>query len=154
MFNVFKIVNWLRVKSNEELRLNETDEELTQMKAMKLLYYIQGVSLVYLKKPMFNEEIVAWQYGPVVKEVHDKYAGQKGIVGEITDQDIHDYQELSANEAVNDVLNSVWDQYGDLSAIQLMKKTHNEMPWKKTDLNEVITHQKLIDYFKTIVETD
>ena len=40
-YSVFKVVNWLRVKNNAELRVDPNAEELTQMKAMKLLYYIK-----------------------------------------------------------------------------------------------------------------
>ena len=65
-YSVFKVVNWLRVKNNAELRLDPNAEELTQMKAMKLLYYIQAASLVVTGKRMFDNDIVAWKYGPVV----------------------------------------------------------------------------------------
>lgn len=40
MYNVFKVVNWLRVKNYAELRQSDYAEVLTQMKAMKLLYII------------------------------------------------------------------------------------------------------------------
>ena len=46
MYDVLKIVNWMRVKNKAELIENENAEELTQMKAMKLLYYVQGVRVV------------------------------------------------------------------------------------------------------------
>jgi uncharacterized phage-associated protein len=76
-YSVFKVVNWLRVKNNAELRLDPNAEELTQMKAMKLLYYIQAASLVVTGKRMFDNDIVAWKYGPVMQEVHDRYKGQR-----------------------------------------------------------------------------
>jgi uncharacterized phage-associated protein len=44
-YSALKIVNWLRVRNNAELRLDPNAEELTQMKAMKLLYYIQAASV-------------------------------------------------------------------------------------------------------------
>ena len=47
MYNVFQVVNWLRVRNNADLRIDPNAEELTQMKAMKLLYYIQAASLVF-----------------------------------------------------------------------------------------------------------
>ena len=109
MYNVLKIVNWMRVKNKAELIENKDAEELTQMKAMKLLYYVQGVSLVYLKHRMFPDDILAWKYGPAVSKVHQEYQGQREIVGEVSENDIDDYNELSANSKVNDVLNTVWD---------------------------------------------
>ena len=116
MYDVLKIVNWMRVKNKAELIENENAEELTQMKAMKLLYYVQGVSLVYLKHRMFPNDILALKYGPAVSKVHQKYQGQREIVGEVSENDIDDYNELSANSKVNDVLNTVWDTFGYMSA--------------------------------------
>lgn len=151
MYDVLKIVNWMRVKNKAELLENANAEELTQMKAMKLLYYIQGVSLVYLDQRLFPDDIIAWKFGPAIPKVHQKYAGQREIVGEIKESDIDDYNELSKNSKVNDVLNTVWDTFGYMSASQLLKQTHNESPWKDTKQSEVITDDEMRKYFSRIV---
>jgi len=73
---------------------NPNIEELTQMKAMKLLYYIQAASLSITGHRMFNNDIVAWKYGPAVAEVHDVYKHCRGIVNSdypITPEDEADY---------------------------------------------------------------
>lgn len=154
MYDVFKIVNWLRVKNNAELRQSDYAEVLTQMKAMKLLYYIQGVSLAYLNKKMFPNDIVAWKYGPAVAEVHTKYSGRREILGEITNSDIKDYNELSKDAEASEVLNAVWEAYGDMSASQLMRKTHTESPWKDTEQSKIITEDKMKEYFSKIVSEE
>ncbi|AYG16540.1 Panacea domain-containing protein [Latilactobacillus sakei] len=151
MYNVEKIVNWLRVKNHADLREYDYVDELTQMKAMKLLYYIQGTSLVVLKERLFPDDIVAWKYGPVVQSVHDMYAGKREIVGDITSQDIKDYETLNSNPKVAAVLNAVYSAFGNTSAADLVKQTHNESPWKTTQQSMVITDEKLKEYFKTIV---
>ena len=151
MYDVLKIVNWMRVKNKAELIENENAEELTQMKAMKLLYYVQGVSLVYLKHRMFPDDILAWKYGPAVSKVHQEYQGQREIVGEVSENDIDDYNELSANSKVNDVLNTVWDTFGYMSASQLLKQTYKESPWRNTKQSEVITDDEMKKYFSKIV---
>lgn len=132
MYSVFQIVNWLRVKNSAELRTDPNAEELTQMKAMKLLYYIQAASLVVTGRRMFDNDIVAWKYGPVVEAVHQKYAGQRGIVGTINKQDLHDYKILESNEQSASILNSIYDIYGHSSAHDLMQQTHSEKPWQET----------------------
>lgn len=151
MYNVEKIVNWLRVKNHADLREYDYVDELTQMKAMKLLYYIQGTSLVVLKERLFPDDIVAWKYGPVVQSVHDMYAGKREIVGDITSQDIKDYETLNSNPKVAAVLNAVYSAFGNMSAADLVKQTHNESPWQTTQQSMVITDEKLKEYFKTIV---
>lgn len=43
---------------------------VSNLKLQKMLYFIQGVMLVKYKKKAFDEDLVAWQYGPVVKSVY------------------------------------------------------------------------------------
>ena len=107
MYNVFQVVNWLRVRNNADLRIDPNAEELTQMKTMKLLYYIQAASLVFTGKRMFDNDIVAWKYGPVVTEVHNKYKGQRGIVGDIGNdpQALEDYKTLQNDKGVSYIVN-------------------------------------------------
>lgn len=148
MMDVFKVINWFRVKSNAQLRQYPFAEPLTQMKVMKLLYYVQGVSLAIDGEKVFPDDIVAWKYGPAVESVHEKYKGQKDIVGEITDEDLKDYGDLEAIENLSEILNAVNTTYGDKSAIELMNQSHNELPWKSTKQSDVIKPELMKEYFK------
>lgn len=155
-YDVFKVVNWLRFKNAAELNSDdENAEELTQMKAMKLLYYIQAASLVVTGKRMFDEDILAWQYGPVVKKVHDKYKGMRGIVGDIAkDPDAeNDYKELESDPQAADILNSIYDIYGHSSAHDLMVQTHKEAPWQETRQNAVISDDRIKEYYSKVFVT-
>ena len=152
MYDVMQVVNWLRVRNNADMRENDYTEELTQMKAMKLLYYIQGVSLAYLDQRIFKQDIVAWKYGPAVEEVHNKYIHRRGIVGEISKEDLNDYKLLSSDKKASEVLNAVYDEFGGKSAIDLMKQTHSENPWKETAQSNIITDEKLKKFFKKVVK--
>ncbi|WP_369395521.1 hypothetical protein [Limosilactobacillus equigenerosi] len=53
MYDVLKVVNWLRARNFADMREDENVEELTQMKTMKLLYYIQAASLVVTNHRFF-----------------------------------------------------------------------------------------------------
>lgn len=154
MYNVFKIVNWLRVKNKAEMRIDPNVEELTQMKAMKLLYYIQAASLSVTGHRMFNNDIFAWRYGPVVKEVHNKYRGQRGIVGNITEKDIDDFKELECDQEASDILNSIYEVYGHSSAHDLMNQTHSEKPWQETPRNGIITDKSIKDFYSGVFVSD
>lgn len=97
-------------ENHADMRTDPNAEELTQMKVMKLLYYIQAANLTITGHRLFDNNIVAWKYGPVLEEVYERNMGCRGIVADknpITDRDIADYQELEANEAVLDILNSI-----------------------------------------------
>lgn len=157
MYDVFKVVNWLRVKNHADMRTDPNVEELTQMKVMKLLYYIQAANLTITGHRLFDNDIVAWKYGPVIEEVHERYKGCRGIVDDknpITDSDIADYQELEANEAVSDILNSIYDVYGYSSAYDLMLQTHKEKPWKVTPQSAVISDDVIKNFYSGVFVTN
>ena len=52
---------------------NTSNNTIDNLKLNKLLYYTQGISMAYLHRPMFSDEIQAWEYGPVVPEVYHKF---------------------------------------------------------------------------------
>lgn len=154
MVDVFKIVNWLRVKNNYDMHNDENIEELTQMKAMKLLYYIQAANLAIHHKRMFDNDIVAWKYGPVVEAVHAMYSNRRGIVGTISEEDLKDYEELQSNHEVSDILNGIYDIYARSSAYDLMRQTHREKPWQETKQSEVISDKLIEDFYSGVFSSD
>ena len=53
--------------ANYLLELFKFDEDgLTNLKLNKLLYYVQGCSYQRFNRPLFEDEIEAWNYGPVI----------------------------------------------------------------------------------------
>lgn len=151
--NVMQIVNWFRVRNVADMKKNAMVEPLTQMKVMKLLYYAQGLTLAAFNEELFEDEIVAWKYGPVVEEVHQVYLGKRDIVPSDLDQGLDndvvaDYVEVSKNDTANIVLNTVMEVYGDKSAIELMNMTHKETPWISTQQSQVIPKNVIKEYFK------
>lgn len=151
MYDVFKVLNWLRVRNYTDLQKHDPNaEELTQLKAMKLLYYIQAATLSITGHRLFPENIVAWKYGPAVVEVHDRYIHCRGIVNNdqpITADDQLDYQELQNDPKVSYILDGVYNLYGYTSAYDLMKQTHKEDPWIETPQSHVITDDLMINFF-------
>lgn len=148
MYNVFEVLNWLRIRNIKDLiSENVNAEPLTQMKAMKLLYYIQGAYLAKYNTRLFDSSISAWRYGPVVEKVYDKYRGKRSIVDTYNYQDIDDYKLLEKDEKAKEVLNKVYVVLGPYSASTLMKKTHNELPWSSTTQSCEISDSKIRDYF-------
>ena len=49
---------------------------MSAMKLQKLCYYAQAWSLVWDERPLFNEEIQAWAFGPVCSELYEKHRGE------------------------------------------------------------------------------
>ena len=47
---------------------------ISNLQLQKILYYVQK-SFLQVGKMAFNDEIEAWQFGPVVREVYNQYCG-------------------------------------------------------------------------------
>lgn len=152
--DIKKVTNWFRARNAADLRSNEAAEEMTQLKLMKLLYLAQGVSLAAYGTPIFPDPIVAWKLGPAIDSVHHRFAGKREIVGEITDQDRQDYEEVESNPEVSAVLNAVYETYGGMSASDLVNFTHKQDPWIETNQSGVIDPDSMKDYFQKNILTN
>lgn len=146
-YKALDIANKLIYKAQQE-EANGGDQ-MTNMKLQKLLYYQQGYHLAAFGTPLFNEDVEAWMYGPVVPVVYDafsKYGSSpipfKGKPVQLTDDE-------------EDLFNQVYETYIDYSAIGLMKLTHREVPWTSVsyhDRGSVISKQSMKNYFATKIE--
>lgn len=128
---------------------------LTPMRAQKLLYYVQGWSLVHRNSPMFCENIEAWAHGPVVPEVFQEFKeyGRNAIPVETGSAD-------GLTEEEQDFIRAVWEIYRPYSALSLSDMTHAEAPWKnargslsrEASSNRVITHAAMREYFSSLAQ--
>ena len=134
MYDVDKIANWF-IWYNEYIRdfENEDTDDITNMKLQKLLFYAQSAFLAIKGVPLFNNNILAWEHGPVIPEIYDKFKinGNKGIT---------EYNE--------NLLIDVYNLFGEYSAWGLRNLTHSENPWKTTKRNDVIAIDKMANTFK------
>jgi len=123
----------------------ERGDTISNLKLQKLLYYVQGFNLAVFDKPLFDEDIQAWPYGPVVPEVFNAF--KKHRKGPINPQKYPDTLTLTKEE--QDLFDKVYAEYSQYSAIGLMNLTHDEGPWKNHGIGEVIPKEELKDFFKT-----
>lgn len=99
-------------------------DTISGLRLQKLVYYTQVWSMVLRNEPFFSESIEAWVHGPVVREVWQVYKdyGKRDIPAPDSPPPT-----FAADD--DDLLNCVWQRYGDLSATQLRDLTHCEQPW-------------------------
>lgn len=121
---------------------------MTNMKLQKMLYYEQGFHLAYFETPLFDEDIEAWQYGPVVPSVyrHFKNFGRNGLEPD------GDGVAVFANNTEKRLFDIVFDTYNKYSAVGLMEMTHNEKPWRIAGApmpGNIISQESLQKFFKT-----
>lgn len=131
----------------------EVYEGITHLKVQKLLYYAQGISLALYNETLFAENILAWQHGPVVKEVYSILSsnGRRDISFE--EKWLPIVEEMEKNDKLCNILNITYDNFGGYTAWQLREKTHVPgAPWevvvKTKGMDRIIDTDLIKNYFK------
>ena len=142
-YDVIEIANKIISKGIED----ENGELVSNMKLQKLLYYEQGFHLAYFNEPLFNDEIEAWMYGPVVQRVYDEFKeyGKKGI------ENIDCSNIVKLQDVEERLFDEVYRVYSAYSAVGLMEMTHNEAPWNSVQVGvgSVIDKETIRKFFLT-----
>ena len=135
------------------LSLSDPDEGdiISPLKLQKLLYYAQGFSLAIYDRAIFSEDVMAWNHGPVVREVYREYRDYGSA--HIPPPEDYDPEDILSTEE-QELLNDVYTAYGQYSAWRLSAMTHEEPPWRDTERDFTISHDKLKEYFKTRIEDE
>lgn len=131
MENVRNIANCLLSQSS-----------MTHKKLQKLCYYAQAwYCALYDGTPLFADEIQAWVHGPVVNSLYHDFADYRW--NEIPKTN---FDESTLPDDVIEVLEAVYNTYGEFTGDQLESLTRSEEPWIKTreDLNPWETCNKPI----------
>lgn len=118
--NAIQVANWFIERAAKD------GEVLTNLKIQKLIHIANGWNLTFCGQPLFNDQIEAWPYGPVVPSVYQEFKHYGA--GSLCQTDFAPSLEGKTNE----VLESVWKSYGGLSAVKLVAMTHgSDSPWNQ-----------------------
>ena len=129
-----------------KVNIDDAGDLVSNLKLQKLMYYAQGFSLALFEQPLFVEEIHAWQHGPVVPALYHQFKEYGS--GAISTPDEFDPDSLSVKQ--QELLDEVYDVYGQFSAWKLRNMTHDEPPWQEAmGTGSIISQQSMKDYFKT-----
>ena len=137
------IAKWFIKKNNVPATLYDA-EDISNLKLQKLLYYAQGIYMAMTGDKLFNDDIVAWEHGPVIANVYHEYSkyGRNGIPFNESRQPLEKYTDKE-----NNILEQVYDYFGQYSAWKLRDMTHKEKPWLSTTKNDVISPAVIKEYF-------
>lgn len=110
-----------------------------QLKLQKLMFYAHGWYLANTHKPLFDEDIEAWPWGPVVKDVYNQTRsyGRTQITKKIKElaEDLcggfaYAHPKPIENQDIKDFLEEMWQMHRQYTGIQLCNSTHAEgEPW-------------------------
>ena len=137
-----QIAIWF-LRKNRIVRDEADADSISNLKLQKLLYYAQGCYLAITDEPLFDENILAWKHGPVVYEVYQSYKkyGSNGIPDD-------ELECVNVDAYTENILDQVYNVFGQYSAWGLRNMTHQERPWIETDPNDVMKLNLIKEYFK------
>ncbi len=125
---------------------------ISHLKLQKLIYYCQAYHLAIRDTPLFEEELEAWKYGPVVKSIYNIYKVYgNAIIATSEPEQTHEKSYTSMQPEEIRLISQVMDAYGHLSAISLMEHTHREKPWQKAfrkGEGTIIDKEIMKEYYK------
>jgi len=131
-------------------KANENDEEMTNLKLQKLVYFAKGFSLALFDKPLFRDLVRAWKWGPVVPDVYHAYkVFGSGPIPSV------DFYSPVVDEETTQLLDRVYKNYGHLSGPTLSNLTHKKgTPWHQCyeeELSRRIPDDVIKSHFKELV---
>ena len=147
-FRAEDIANYFINLSLEQKIDDDLPEGITHLKLQKILYFAQAAYLSLYDKPLFEEEIYAWKYGPVVKSIYNSYKKKKNQVLKLP----NNYKNNFNNELIR-FLNGIWELFSKYSASELINITHSHKPWQEAyskGENTIIQKETLKKYYKGI----
>ena len=143
-------------------RAQEEGEPVTPMKLLKLVYYAYGWHLALTDEKLFEEGIEAWKHGPVVNSLWGVLQGEGEIVQEPIQPFFGSPPDIDSDDKfTQELIDEVWDAYGDFRASKLRNLTHMpNTPWHqvhKKNEGELPDHEPIEDwrieeYFRSLLE--
>lgn len=149
MYTADQIADWFLSKTD-----SEKGDVISHLKLQKLVYYAQAWHYTVFGEPLFNERIEAWKNGPVIPSLYYRFKSitkHSGI-------DTSGIVKPGIGTKSEELLNEVFDIYGEHSGSYLEDLTHRESPWKDARgnlpvyaaCNNVITLEAMRSYYSAI----
>lgn len=146
MYNCFDIAKKLLELSKKE------GSSMGTMKLLKLTYITHGWYLCFRDKPLFENDVQAWKYGPVIPELY--HVIKRFGVGNVDLDLIELYSENELDENDAEFIKIIFNAYKKFTGLQLSSKTHEiGTPWEKVydgHFYKVIDNSIIKDYYKEL----
>ncbi|HGN0868473.1 TPA: Panacea domain-containing protein [Providencia alcalifaciens] len=128
--------------------------QLTHMQLQKLTYIAHGYSLAILDRPLLNEPVSAWKFGPVIPGMYDtfKQFGNRGIP---IDLGLVSMNATDIDSQAESIIEGVYATYGGKDGIALSSLTHQPgTPWSEAYngyMSTVIPNDLIKSYYNNLV---
>lgn len=136
-------------------KAREANDTVTPMQILKLVYMCHGWMLGLYGRQLIKENVEAWRYGPVIRELYDQVKDfrSQAITAKLSDN-VDDFDGPEKN-----IMDQVYSKYGKLSGPALSRLTHmKDSPWDITyslsGQNAVISNDLIEDYYAKLAKSD
>ncbi|MFR0558558.1 Panacea domain-containing protein [Pseudoscardovia radai] len=120
------------------------DTSLSNLSLNKLCYFAQVTALSTDGKTLFDDDIQAWEYGPVCPAVYHAYKHYGRLPVRAPESHVP-----TLSERENRIMEKTWEKYGWLSPFDLVRLSHRKgCAWSKTykaGENATISPQLILD---------
>ncbi len=151
-----QVANWF---------IERSEKQLTIMQLLKLAYITHGFKMACHNdetKTLFGDDVEAWKYGPVIREIYDGFKGQgRGTIKIIVALSSDCESDFDASELK--MLDAIYKRYGGMPGFSLSALTHAKgTPWHKVwheidggnGFETVIPNKMIKDHFQSILYSD
>lgn len=142
MANLFDVADFFIQIANQS-----EDDQMTNLKLNKLLYFAQGAYLARTGHPLFDTVFEAWQYGPVVPEIYNKYKSCGKMPIQANDKD---FDKSNFSDEEFETLMDTMREFGKYTGSMLVSLTHKpDTPWSKAREYRlsIISNTDMKEYF-------
>lgn len=131
---------------------------LSNLQLQKLVYIAHGYLLGWKDKPLIQESVEAWTYGPVINPIYHEFKEYGDRKISLGDGAIR--TELDEDVDATSVIDGVLTLYGKLDAMSLVNLTHQQStPWDevwhrqggKSYYSVPINNDLIKDHFRKVI---
>lgn len=137
------------------------------LKLQKLVYLAHGWHLGLTRQPLIYQTVVAWPYGPIIRDVYwqfKKYRGEN-VSGRATipPDGVNTFEHIPLRAELTDksraIVDRVWEVFKNNTGIELSAMSHTAgTPWHqvtsgkaKKDIRDIpISNRLMSDYFQSL----
>lgn len=130
------------------LAMDGADGDMTNMKLQKLCSYAQALSVSLLGRPLFDEDLEAWQHGPVVPSVYDRFRCCGRNVIQEDGISVHDARK-KFDDGQKFILELTNMKYSVNSATALRNMSHEDFPGPFSKARHTIPMEDIRKRFDT-----
>ena len=105
----------LRTAANRRLNLVKSLGGLDALKLQKMIYLLHDRNLAFQEKPLIDDDVEAWRYGPVIRKLYDEIRGQREP--RTVPVQVPFEEEMAPSDGK--LIGAVYDQYKKFSGLQL-----------------------------------